>query len=212
MTNCLHDQPCRLPSNGLVQPAPHLATGAPLASSSNGFDGPLVRSKRRVAPDAIPLGRAMYRAPYHTHASSPSPPPPPPSLASPRLSHPQAAALLATSPAAPAASLSPRSFGFPRLWIPAPRHHPRRRPRHTPPSPARRAALRAERPLAPATGSPSPPPPPLSRICVWACSHMHPNASVFTSEIAPMTCSPRAPRGGNARYFLRLPYRCSTLE
>ena len=122
VTNGLRDQPCRLPSNGLVQPAPHWPTGAPLASSSDGFDGPLVRSKRRVAPDAIPLGRAMYRAPYRTHASSPSPPPPPPSLASPRL--PLSSSIACHHAACPCRTRRPlhSSPPFPQLPQP-PSHH-----------------------------------------------------------------------------------------
>ena len=50
----------------------------------------------------------------------------------------------------------------------------------------------------------------LSNLCVGVQSHAHPNASVFTLDVAPITCSPRAPRGGNALlyvYALRTVYR-----
>jgi hypothetical protein len=98
------------------------------------------------------------------------------------------------------------------LWFssvvdfPPPRHHPRRRPRHTPPSPARRAALRAELPTRPRHRLAIRLHRHHSHECVCACSHMHPNASVFTSEIAPHA-APRAPRAAAKRALLFTFYR-----
>ena len=130
--------------------------------------------------------RTRTRKPLHSSPPSPQLPQPP--------SHHGPLVFLGC--AFPATAPPPSTPPSPHTALARSPRRPPRRVAHSPPPPARH----------------SPPPPPLSRICVWACSHMHPNASVFTSEIAPMTCSPRAPRGGNARYFLRLPYRCSTLE
>ena len=86
------------------------------------------------------------------------------------------------------------------LWFPSvvdfppPRHHP-----STPPSPHTALARSPRRPPRRVAHSPPPPPTPphrlaiastattLSNLCVGVQSHAHPNASVFTLDVAPIT-------------------------